>query len=214
MKSADRRYRDFWTRMERKYEILENSKKNLLYARSQIEEINSWIDTKLQLLDENNIVSYDSNSVEKKLIELKNIHKEAETKHIFLTDSLTVKLNAIELESEPVEFNDLEEKLYKPTINKLNNFKTSKLNMLFTFFSNLTLPLQLLQNHKILFCLEINENLLKIKNMHEASQKFENSLNQCNVWLDRCEKDLSPDKYKLEPLELIVAEKNVEKILV
>jgi len=53
-----------------------------------------------------------------------------------------------------------------------------------------------------------------MKNMHEASQKFENSLNQCNVWLDRSEKDLSPDKYKLEPLELIVAEKNFEKILV
>lgn len=50
--------------------------------------------------------------------------------------------------------------------------------------------------------------------MHEASQKFENSLNQCNIWLDRSEKDLSPDKFKLEPLELIVAEKNVEKILV
>jgi len=65
-----------------------------------------------------------------------------------------------------------------------------------------------------MFYLEINESILKIKNMHEASQKFENSLNQCNVWLDRSEKDLSPDKYKLEPLELIVAEKNVEKILV
>lgn len=50
--------------------------------------------------------------------------------------------------------------------------------------------------------------------MHEASQKFENTLNQCNSWLDNSEKDLSPDKYKLEPLELIVAEKNVEKILV
>jgi len=133
MKSADRRYRDFWTRMERKYEILENSKKNLLYARSKIEEINSWIDEKLQFLAENNVVSYDSNSIEKKLIELKNIYKEAETKHIFLTDSLTVKLNAIELESEPVEFNVLEEKLYKPTINKLGNFKTSKLNIFFTF---------------------------------------------------------------------------------
>jgi len=50
--------------------------------------------------------------------------------------------------------------------------------------------------------------------MYEASQKFENSLNQCNVWLDRCEKDLSPDKYKLEPLTFIIAEKNFEKILV
>jgi len=134
MKSADRRYRDFWTRMERKYEILENSQKNLLYARTQIEEISSWIDTKSQMLDENNIVSYDSNSVEKKLIDLKNINKEAETKHIFLTDSLTIKLNAIELESEPIEFNDLEENLYKPTINKLDNFKTSKPNRFFAIF--------------------------------------------------------------------------------
>jgi len=50
--------------------------------------------------------------------------------------------------------------------------------------------------------------------MYEASQKFGNSLNQCNVWLDRNEKDLSTDKYNLEPLELIVAEKNFEKILV
>lgn len=50
--------------------------------------------------------------------------------------------------------------------------------------------------------------------MLEASQKFENTLNQCNSWLDRTEKDLSPDKYKLEPLELIVAEKNIEQILV
>lgn len=132
MKSADRRYRDFWTRMERKNEILENSKTNLLYARSQIEEINSWIDTKTQLLDENNIISYDSNNVEKKLVDFKNINKEAETKQIFLTDSLTVKLNAIELESEPIEFSDLEEKLYKPTVNKLDNFKTSTLNKLKT----------------------------------------------------------------------------------
>lgn len=50
--------------------------------------------------------------------------------------------------------------------------------------------------------------------MHEASQKFENTLNECNLWLDRSEKDLSPDKYKLEPLELILAEKNLEQILV
>jgi len=50
--------------------------------------------------------------------------------------------------------------------------------------------------------------------MHETSQKFENILNQCNLWLDRTEKDLSPDKYKLEPLELVVAEKNLEKITV
>jgi len=217
MKSADRRYRDFWTRMERKYEILENSQKNLLDARSQIEEIYSWIDTKSQLLDENNIVSYDSNSVEKKLIELKNINKEAETKHIFLTDSLTVKLNAIELESEPIEFNDLEEKLYKPTINKLDNFKTSKPNRFFAFLNqpNLTFTTPNCKIIKyLLYVLEINESLLKIKNMHEASQKFENSLNQCNVWLDRSEKDLSPDKYKLEPLEFSIAEKNVEKILV
>lgn len=50
--------------------------------------------------------------------------------------------------------------------------------------------------------------------MYEASQKFENTLNQCNLWLDRSEKDLSPDKYKIEPLEMIMAEKNVEQILV
>lgn len=50
--------------------------------------------------------------------------------------------------------------------------------------------------------------------MFEASQKFENTLNQCNSWLDRSEKDLSPDKYKIEPLEMIMAEKNVEQILV
>jgi len=62
--------------------------------------------------------------------------------------------------------------------------------------------------------LEINENFSKSKNMYEASQKFEHTLNQCNSWLDRSEKDLSPDKYKLEPLELIVAENNVEQILV
>lgn len=53
-----------------------------------------------------------------------------------------------------------------------------------------------------------------MKNMFEASQKFENTLNQCNLWLDRSEKDLSPDRYKVEPLETIVAEKNVELILV
>lgn len=61
---------------------------------------------------------------------------------------------------------------------------------------------------------EINENILKIKNMHEASQKFENTLNQCNIWLEHNENDLSPDKYKIEPLESTVAEKNVEQVLV
>jgi hypothetical protein len=50
--------------------------------------------------------------------------------------------------------------------------------------------------------------------MHEVTQKFENTLNQCNLWLDRSEKDLLPDKYQLEPLELIVAEKNFEQISV
>lgn len=50
--------------------------------------------------------------------------------------------------------------------------------------------------------------------MHEASQKFESTLNQCNSWLDRCEKEISSDKFKVEPLELIVAERNVEHILV
>lgn len=64
------------------------------------------------------------------------------------------------------------------------------------------------------FVLEINENLLKTKNMYEASQKFEHTLNYCNLWLERIEKELLPEKYKLEPLELIVAEKNVENILV
>lgn len=127
MKSADRRYRDFWTRLERKFEILENSKTNLIYAKSKIEEIKNWIDEKSIDLDENKIISYDTNSIEKKLIDLKNISKEAETNRIFLTDSLTVKLNAIELESEPIEFNDLEENLYKPTVNNLENLKTSKI---------------------------------------------------------------------------------------
>lgn len=126
MKSADRRYKDFWTRMERKYEILENSKTNLHYTRSKIEEINNWINEKLKDLEENKTINYDSNEVEKKLNDLKNMNKEAETNRIFLTDSLSVKLNAIELESEPIEFNDLEENVYKPTVNNLENFKTSK----------------------------------------------------------------------------------------
>lgn len=126
MKSADRRYRDFWTRMERKFEILENSKTNLLYAISKIEEIASWINKTSKQLDENEIISYDSNTIDKKLFDLKNINKEAETNRIFLTDSLTVKLNAIELESEPIEFNDLEENVYKPTVNNLESLKTSK----------------------------------------------------------------------------------------
>lgn len=127
MKSVDRRYRDFWTRLERKFEILENSKTNLLYARTKIEEIKTWIDEKSIDLDDNKIISYDSNDIEKKLTDLKNINKEAETNRIFLTDSLTVKLNAIELESEPIEFNDLEENLYKPTVNNLENLKISKI---------------------------------------------------------------------------------------
>lgn len=125
MKSADRRYRDFWTRMERKYEILENSKTNLLYARSKIEEIDNWINKTSKDLDDNKNISYNSNEIEKKLIDLKNINKEAETNRIFLTDSLTVKLNAIELESEPIEFNGLEENVYKPTVQKLDSLKTS-----------------------------------------------------------------------------------------
>jgi len=126
VKSADRRYRDFWIRIERKFEILENSKTNLLNVRSKIEEIDSWINQKSKDLDENNIISYDSNEIEKKLIDLKNMNKEVEANRIFLTDSLAVKLNAIELESEPIEFNDLEENVYKPTINNLENLKTSK----------------------------------------------------------------------------------------
>lgn len=125
MKSADRRYKDFWTRMERKYEILENSKTNLHYTKSKIEEINNWINEKLKDLEENKTINYDSNEVEKKLNDLKNMNKEAETNRIFLTDSLSVKLNAIELESEPIEFNDLEENVYRPTVNKLENLKTS-----------------------------------------------------------------------------------------
>lgn len=125
MKSADRRYKDFWTRMERKYEILENSKTNLHYTRSKIEEINNWINKKLKDLEEYKIINYDSNEIEKKLNDLKNMNKEAETNRIFLTDSLSVKLNAIELESEPIEFNDLEENVYKPTVNNLESFKTS-----------------------------------------------------------------------------------------
>lgn len=66
----------------------------------------------------------------------------------------------------------------------------------------------------MIFLLEINENLLKTKNLYEASQKFEHTLNQCNLWLERSEKELLPEKYKLEPLELIVAEKNVENLSV
>lgn len=50
--------------------------------------------------------------------------------------------------------------------------------------------------------------------MYEASQKFENTRNLCNTWLDRNEKDLSPGEYKIEPLESIIAEKNLEKNLV
>lgn len=125
MKSADRRYKDFWTRMERKYEILENSKTNLLYAKSKIDEIKHWINIKTEDLNENKILSYDSNKIEERLIDLKNMNKELETKRIFLTDSLAVKLNAIELESEPIEYNDLEENFYKPTVNNLENLKTS-----------------------------------------------------------------------------------------
>lgn len=125
MKSADRRYRDFWTRMERKYEILENSKTNLIFARSKIEEIQNWIKQKSKDIDEIKIINYDSNQIEKELNNLKKINKEVDTNRIFLTDSLTVKLNAIELESEPIEFNDLEENIFKPTVNNLVLLKTS-----------------------------------------------------------------------------------------
>jgi hypothetical protein len=111
--------------MERKHEILENSKKNLLYAKSKIEEINNWINKTSKYCDDNKNISYNSNEIEKKLIDLKSIDKEAETNRTFLTDSLKVKLNAIELESEPIEFNDLEDNLYKPTVQKLNELKTS-----------------------------------------------------------------------------------------
>lgn len=125
IKSADRRYREFWTRMERKYEILENSKQNLQFTKAKIEEINDWINEKSKELDENKNIGYDSNEIEKSLIDLKNINKEAETYRVLLTDSLMVKLNAIELESEPIEFNELEEKLYKPTVTNMENLKTS-----------------------------------------------------------------------------------------
>lgn len=134
MKSADRRYRDFWTRMERKYEILENSKTNLLYARSKIEEIKDWTNKKTEDLNEDKINSYDSNKIENILIDLKNINKEADTYKIFLTDSLAVKLNAIELESEPIEFIDLEENLYKPAVNNLENLRTSNSKYCSTLF--------------------------------------------------------------------------------
>jgi len=127
MKSADRRYRDFWTRMERKNEILENSKTNLLYAKTKIEEINRWVHQKSKDLNELKIISYSSNEVDKKLIDLKTMNKETDTNIIFLTDSLAVKLNAIELESEPIEFNNLETNLYKPTVSSLENLKTSKI---------------------------------------------------------------------------------------
>lgn len=107
--------------MERKYEILENSKTNLQYVRSKIEEIESWIEQKSKELDGKKIIGYNSNEIEKDLVDLKNTNKEAEAKRIFLIDSLMVKLNAIELESEPIEFNDLDENLYKPTVNHLEN---------------------------------------------------------------------------------------------
>lgn len=126
MKSIDRRYRDFWTRMERKYEILENSKTNLQYAKSKIEEIQKWINTNQIELDGIKILSYDSSEIEKYLTNLKNLNKEAESNKIVLTDSLAVKLNAIELESEPIEFSDIEENVYKPIINNLENFIASK----------------------------------------------------------------------------------------
>jgi len=125
MKSADRRYREFWTRIERKYEILENSKTNLLYVKSKLDDINNWINQKLKDLDENSMIGYDSNKIEKRIMDLKNINKELETNRIFLTDSLTVKLNAIELESEPIEFNELEKNMYQPTVNNLKHLKTS-----------------------------------------------------------------------------------------
>lgn len=117
--------------MERKYEILENSKTNLSYAKSKIEEIENWINKSSMELDNNKILSYKSNEIEKALTDLKSIHKEAETNSIFLTDSLTVKLNAIELEAEPIEFNDLEKNYYKPAISNLENFITSKLTIVY-----------------------------------------------------------------------------------
>lgn len=121
----DRRYRDFWTRMERKYEILENSKQNLQFTKAKIVEIDNWINEKSKELDKNKNIGHDSNEIEKRLIDLKNINKEADNYRVLLTDSLMVKLNAIELESEPIEFNDLEEKFYKPTVNNMENLKTS-----------------------------------------------------------------------------------------
>jgi len=111
--------------MERKYEILENSKQNLQFTKAKIVEIDNWINEKSKELDKNKNIGHDSNEIEKRLIDLKNINKEADNYRVLLTDSLMVKLNAIELESEPIEFNDLEEKLYKPTVNNMENLKTS-----------------------------------------------------------------------------------------
>lgn len=93
----------------------------------KIEEVQNWINQKNQNIDEKIINNYNSNEIEKTLIDLKNINKEIDSKIIFLTDSLTVKLNGIELESEPIEFNDLEENILKPTVNNLAILKTSKI---------------------------------------------------------------------------------------
>lgn len=113
--------------MERKYEILENSKTNLNYVKLKIEEIQNWINKKNKDLDEKKIFNYNNDEIEKILTDLKNVNKEIDSKQIFLDDSLTVKLNVIELESEPIEFNDIEENLFKPTIKNLSILKTSKI---------------------------------------------------------------------------------------
>ncbi|XP_050547988.1 muscle-specific protein 300 kDa-like, partial [Daktulosphaira vitifoliae] len=159
--------------MERKYEVLKNTKENLAFVESKLKEVDNWIDKQLNYLNVYKYVSYDTENIDKILSYLKKINKDIETHKMFLTDSLAVKLNTIELETEPMEFSSFEENIYKPIYTKLEKLIA-----------------------------RINEETSKVKNVFETSVKYDKLLNECLLWLKKCEKDLSPDKHLPEPLEL------------
>lgn len=110
LKSIDRRYNDVSKRLDRKAQMFDVTNRGVDGAKGEIAQIHKWVHAQIDELQAPQSLSADSKSVETRLVKLKALTKEADSKQA-LTATLEKRVANMKHELEPLEHTQLETEL-------------------------------------------------------------------------------------------------------
>lgn len=114
IKSSDRRYNDIVKRVARKTQMIGSTVKGADGIRSEIEQLNDWLKTQIEQLQQPQSVEVDSNQLNARIQKLKATTKDADAKHA-LIESLEKRIANMANDLEPLETAQLESQLRDAT---------------------------------------------------------------------------------------------------